>query len=127
MSKGIVIGEQCHVINAFAPLDINGAARVSDVWSMENYSHATIIVQLGVTGAATTITVEECDDFDPTNDTAIAFSYYMEVTAGGDTLSTRTAATTTGITQIVKTARYAGKIQRALRRSAESAHSTTPI
>ena len=98
MSKGIVIGEQCHVINAFAPVDINGAAQVSDVWSMENYSHCTIIVQLGVTGAATTITVEECDDFDPTNDTAIAFSYYAETTAAGDTLSVRTAAGVGGIT-----------------------------
>ncbi|RJQ29209.1 hypothetical protein C4571_02125 [Candidatus Parcubacteria bacterium] len=85
-------------MNATAPIDINGAGASSDVFSMENFSHATIIVQLGVTGAATTITVKECDDVTPTNSTAIAFYYYSETTAAGDTLSTRTAATTSGIT-----------------------------
>jgi hypothetical protein len=97
-AKGFVIGEAGHVVNAGPPIDINGAGLTTDTWSMRNYGHATIIWQLGVTGAATTITVEECDDLVPTTQTAIAFSYYMEVTALGDTLGVRTAATTAGIT-----------------------------
>ena len=96
-AKGINISEECHIVNAVAPIDINGAGASSDVFSMEGYSHASIIVTLGVTGAATTLTLEECDDFTPTNATAIAFNYYAEATAGGDTLGALTAATSAGI------------------------------
>ena len=85
-----------HVVNLVAPIDINGAGASSDVFSMEDYSHVDIIVQLGVTGAATTITVKECDDFVPTNSTAIAFSYFAEETANGDTLGAKATATTSG-------------------------------
>lgn len=95
--KGFVIAEAGHVINAVAPIDINGAGATSDVWSMRRYQHASIILSLGVTGAATTVTVEECDDFTPTNSTAIAFAYYAEVTAGGDVLEARAAATVAGV------------------------------
>lgn len=90
--KGINIAEQLHVANIIAPVSIAGAI-VSDVFSLKNYSHATIIVTAGATNAdAGFITVEECDDFTPTNDTAIPFSYYAEETAGGDTLGVKTAA-----------------------------------
>lgn len=97
-AKGIVLAEEAHVVLAGAPIDINSAGLDSDVWSMKGYGHCTIIVGLGVTGAATTITVEECDDFTPTNSTAIAFNYYAETTAAGDTLGALTAATSAGIT-----------------------------
>ena len=90
------IPNEGHVVNILAPVDINGGAVSSDVFSMENYAHVDIIIQLGVTGAASTVTVEECDDFTPTTDTPIAFSYYTETTAGGDTLSTKSTATTAG-------------------------------
>lgn len=92
---GMNIAEACHVVNVLPPVDINGGV-TCDVFSMENYAHATIIITMGVTGAASTVTLEECDDFVPTTDTAIAFSYYAEETANGDTLSGRTAATTSG-------------------------------
>ena len=51
---------------------------------------------LGVTGAASTVTLEECDDFTPSNNTAIGFDYYAETTAGGDTLGTKLTATSAG-------------------------------
>lgn len=92
-----VLAEEGHVVNLINPIDINGAGADSDVFSMEGYSHASIVVQLGVTGAASTLTVYECDDFTPTNSTAIAFRYYAEATAGGDTLAAEAAATTSGI------------------------------
>lgn len=90
------LAEQLHFVLALAPKDINGAAQNSDVFSLENYRHATIIVGLGVTGAASTVTVEECDDFVPTNTTAIAFDVYKEETAGGDTLGARVATAAAG-------------------------------
>ncbi len=93
--KGFVIAEEAHDVVALAPVDINGGKN-SDVWAMVHWGHASILIALGVTGGATTVTVEECDDFTPSNVTAIAFSYYKEETAGGDTLSAKQAATTSG-------------------------------
>lgn len=92
----MVIAEEGHVVNIIPPVDINGAAKNSDVFSMKNYSHATIILTLGVTGAASTVTLEECDNFTPSTATAIAFKYYAETTDAGDTLGARTAATSSG-------------------------------
>lgn len=96
--KGITIAEDCHVVNILPPQDVSGAVS-SDVFSMEGYSHATIIVTAGSTNAdAGNITIEECDDFTPTTDTAIDFYYYAETTAAGDTLGERTkAVAATGI------------------------------
>jgi hypothetical protein len=90
------IPNEGHVVNIIPPIDINGTGASSDVFSMEGYSHVDIILQLGVTGAASTVTVEECDNLTPTTDTAIAFTYYTETTAAGDTLSTKASATTAG-------------------------------
>jgi hypothetical protein len=90
------LAERFHFVNALPPVDINGAAQNSDVWSMKNWRHATIIVVLGVTGAASTVTVEECDDFVPTNSTAIAFNVYKEETDAGDTLGARVATAAAG-------------------------------
>jgi hypothetical protein len=90
------LAERFHFVNATAPVDINGGAVNSDIWSMENYGHATIIVGLGVTGAASTVTVEECDNFTPDNSTAIAFDVYKEETAAGDTLGARVATAAAG-------------------------------
>lgn len=95
------IAEQCHVVNLIPPVDIDtgGGLAASEIFSMENYAHATIIVNVSTADAdAGNITVEECDDFTPTNDTAIDFYYYAETTALGDTLGARTkAVAATGI------------------------------
>ncbi|MFA7218833.1 MAG: hypothetical protein WC057_09615, partial [Dehalococcoidales bacterium] len=91
------IAEEMHVVNILPPQSITDAV-VSGVFSMKNHQHATIIVTAGSTNAdAGNITIEECDDFTPTNDTAIGFTYYKEETAAGDTLSEKQTATTTGI------------------------------
>lgn len=91
------IAEEMHVVNILPPQDVD-SGKTSDIFSMKNYAHATIIVQCGATHAdAGNITIEECDDLDGTNDTAIGFSYYKEETAGGDTLSAKQIATTAGI------------------------------
>ncbi len=90
------LAEQFHFVNAVPPVDINGAAVNSDVWSMGLYKRATIIIGLGVTGAASTITVEECDDFVPTNTTAIAFNVYKQEALAGDVLGARVAVLAAG-------------------------------
>jgi hypothetical protein len=93
----MVLSQEAHIINILPPQSIEGAV-TSDVFSMKDASHATIIVTCGATDAdAGNVTIEECDDFTPTNDTAIAFKYAAETTAAGDTLGALTAATTAGI------------------------------
>lgn len=87
-----------HIVNALPPIDITGG-KDSDVWTMKNYAHATIIVQVGVSAAAfTKIILQACDDFTPSNTTDIAFRQYAEETAAGDTLSAVTAVAATGTT-----------------------------
>lgn len=94
--KGFIIPEQGHVVNILPPVDINGGVN-SDVFSMEGAAHVDIIITLGVNAAATTLTIQECDNFTPSNSTAIAFDYYAETSAAGDTLAARAAATNAGI------------------------------
>ena len=93
---GICVAEEMHVVNATAPVDINGGAVTSDYFSMANYAHASIIITLGVTGAATTVTVEESDDLSGSATTAIGFDYYAETTNAGDTLGARTTVANSG-------------------------------
>ena len=93
---GFNLAEQGHVVNIIPPVDINGAVKNSDVFDMGNHSHCSILLTLGVTGAAVTVTLEECDDFVPTNVTARAFNVYKEETAAGDTLGARTAVAAAG-------------------------------
>jgi hypothetical protein len=91
-AKGFYIAEEGHVVNILPPQDI-AAGVSSDVFSMKGYAHATIIVQCGSTNAdAGNVTIEECDNFTPTTDTAISFNYYAETTDTGDTLGAKTYA-----------------------------------
>jgi len=92
------LAECCHAVNILPPQSIVGAV-VSDVFSLKNYSHVSIVVTAGSTNAdAGNITIEECDDFVPTNDTAIPFRYYAEEIAAGDTLGAKQdAVAATGI------------------------------
>ncbi len=98
MGQGIYVSQECHVINALPPVDLNGSAKNTDVWSMEGWGHASIIIQSGVSSSTVaTFTITECDNFTPSNETAIAFAVYKEETADGDTLGAKVAATTSGV------------------------------
>jgi hypothetical protein len=97
-AQGFSIGEgQGHYVNALPPIDINVGAQTSDAWTMAKHSHATIILQFGVVGAATTFTLEQATAADGSDAAAMAFNFYSETSAGGDTLSARTAATASGV------------------------------
>lgn len=96
--QGFNIAEMGHIVNILPPINIAGGVEC-DVFSMENYAHATIIIQVGVSAAAfTKIIVKECTAIDGTGATAIAFSVYKEETAAGDTLGARTAVAAAGVT-----------------------------
>lgn len=90
--------QEGHIVNVLPPIDITGGA-TGDRFKMTNYSHATIIVQIGVSAAAPTkIIVKECTAATSGTATAIAFDYYAEETAAGDTLGAKQTAAATGIT-----------------------------
>jgi len=95
--QGMNIAEMGHVVNVLPPKDVSGGA-TGDRFTMKNYGHATIIVQIGVTDEATaTILVKEATAETGGTATAIGFNYYAETTADGDTLGAKTVATTAGI------------------------------
>lgn len=92
------LAEQGHIVNIVPAIDITGGV-TGDVFSMENYNHATIIVQVGVSAAAfTKVILNECTAADASGATAIAHYIYKEETDAGDTLGARTAVTTAGTT-----------------------------
>jgi hypothetical protein len=99
MLERVVISEECHVINALPPIDINGQGNTGDVFNMANFSHASIIIQGGVSGGAVaTVTLKECTS-KAGGGVAIPFNYYACTTAfgsaDGDVLGAKTALTAT--------------------------------
>lgn len=102
--NGFNVAENGHVVQLIIPHDLNGADHHSDVFSMENYGHASIIIQIGAASrAAGVITVESCSALGGggTN-TKIDFNAYKCETAYGsaadDVLGAKVAVDdTTGI------------------------------
>ncbi len=93
--KGFNIPEGAHVINALPPISL-AASPKSDTWSMKGYAHADIIIQLGAAVQVEQITLLECIDTAATDDNALPFKYYSEVTANGDVLERQTDALAAG-------------------------------
>lgn len=86
---GINLAELGHFVNLVPPVDITGGV-TGDVFSMRDYAHATIAVQVGVSAAAfTKIIVNKVDNFAGDNPVAIPFKLYAEEAAAGDTLGAR--------------------------------------
>jgi hypothetical protein len=94
--KGFNVAEQGHIVNMVPPVDITGAEVIGKYFSMAKWAHASIIIQAGVTGAASTVTVECSATSAGGTLTALPFSYYAEATDAGDTLTTRTTVANTG-------------------------------
>lgn len=96
--KGIVLAEQGHIVNLIPPVDVTGGA-AGDRFSMKNYGHATIILQVGVSAAAfTKIIVKECTAASGGTATAIAYRLAAEETDAGDTLGAFEAVAAAGRT-----------------------------
>ena len=94
--SGFHVSEDGHVVNILPPIDLNGG-KTSDYFSLKNYSHASIILTIGVNGGgASVVTLEESNNNAGGSTTPIAFRYAAEETAAGDTMSALIDATSTG-------------------------------
>ena len=83
-----------HVVNVLAPVDITGG-KTGVPFGLKKHSHASIILQIGVSAAAPgKVQVNACDDNTGANSVAIDFDVFKAETgdgnAGADVLSTRT-------------------------------------
>lgn len=94
-AKGIEIAQECHIVNAIPPADAAGSG-TSDWIHMENAGHITFLVMQGA-GSQATITVNNATGAGGTGTATMAFDYYLETAANGDTLGAKTAATTAGV------------------------------
>lgn len=93
-----VAAEEGHIVNVIPPIDVSGGVD-GDRFSMSKYSHATIIVQIGVSAAAfTKIIVYKCNAATGGTATAIAHSIYKCETDASDVLGARTAVLAAGTT-----------------------------
>lgn len=91
--------DENHVVPVLAPVDTASSAVQTDIVGLKEYHQVRFLVQFGViTGDSVVVTVEECDDTTPTNNTAIAFSYRLSSAVGTDSLGDRATATTSGYT-----------------------------
>jgi hypothetical protein len=87
--KGFVVAEEGHIVNILPPVDITGGKK-SQAFSMANYQHATILLQVGVSAAAWTSIIVKAGSAtaaigaDVANATAIPFKMYKQETAGAD-------------------------------------------
>lgn len=95
MSK-CVLAQEMHVVNIIPPFGSAAPTKDSDVFSMKDASHATIIIQVGVQAGAFDVDLVACDDFTPSNTSAIGFNLAKEETTTGDTLDALTATASTG-------------------------------
>ena len=86
--------EMGHVVTLIAPVSA-GVALTSDIFSMANWEHASIIVSAGA-GSGLTVTLYECVGFGATGATLIGYQYAQEEVAGGDTLGAALTAAGTG-------------------------------
>ena len=92
-------GERQHIVGLASPADSAGVAVSSDIVDLRYYHRVTFLVYLGtITGDVVTLTVEECDDVTPSNNTAIAFNYRESGATGtSDAFGAKTAATSSGV------------------------------
>ncbi len=98
--KGINIAEQCHIVNALAPVSAAGG-KTCEYVSMAGYGHLTAVITLGAAVDETTITAYRSADNAGTGEHAIAFRYYMEETASTDVVERQTDAGVGGFTTAV--------------------------
>ena len=94
-AHGYTLAEEGHFVQLFAAADQISAAS-SEVFSMRNYAHCTILINKGA-GSVCTITVENCTSFAGAGWATMPFAYYLEGTASGDTLAARVEGGTAGV------------------------------
>ena len=102
-AQGIYMANECHLINLIPPVDVNGGKVISGqpCFHMGRYQHATIVLQFGVSSAASTVILKNCTSAAGAGATAIAARYHACATgytaANGDVLGAKTTLATTGL------------------------------
>ena len=93
------LSEDTKIINGLAPsADLFDSDPATDVVSMKHYDRlAFMLIGVATTGTAV-VTVEECDNFTPSNSTAIAFSVRKNDAFATDTLGADVAVSAAGYT-----------------------------
>jgi hypothetical protein len=94
-AKGCVIAEEMHPVVLWYPQSGVGS---SDIISLKNHAHCSLIGIQGAGASACTVTVKASDDNASTTTSALAFKYYLESSSGVDQLSARTSAAAAGFT-----------------------------
>jgi hypothetical protein len=90
MAHGINIAEECHIDVIRYPIDVDTLAGAAcAIVNTGLYGHVTFIIALGVTGAATTITLAEDANATPGGGTPIDFAYYSCTVDSSDVLGAR--------------------------------------
>jgi len=92
----INIAEQGHPIPIIYPQGSAGATIDSDVFSMKDAQHVTILLEVGVQAGAFDVDLVACDNFTPSTTSAIGFKCYKEETGDGDTLGSKVDVASTG-------------------------------
>lgn len=99
-ARGYFIAQEGHVVNILPPVDITGG-KLTQPFSLANWAHASIILQIGVSAAAfTKIILNACTDVAGDNPVAIPFNLFAQETAGtvNDVLGPRVAVPAAGYT-----------------------------
>ena len=92
--SGFYAGEEVHVVPLLAPVDAGSGTLQSDIIGVKEYLNIQFLVNFGViTGDEVVVTVEECDDTTPSNNTAIVFKYRKTSAVGTDLTGALTAVT----------------------------------
>jgi len=94
----MVLSQEAHIVPILFPQGSGAATINSDVFSMRDASHATIILTIGAVAGAASFTLAAGTDFTPAAETAIGYMQAAELTTGGDTLGALTAVASTGTT-----------------------------
>lgn len=103
MAKGFYIPQDGHIVGILPPVDITGGT-TSQAFSMANYAHASILLQIGVSAAAPGLVTIQAGTATAAVGAAVAgattipFSVFKQETAGAanDVLGARVAAPATG-------------------------------
>jgi hypothetical protein len=94
-AKGCVIAEEMHPAVLWYP---QSGVGLSDIISMKNHAHCSIIGVQGAGASASTVVIKASDDNASTATSSLVFKYYLESTSGIDQLSARTSAEAAGFT-----------------------------
>jgi hypothetical protein len=98
-AKGYYLSQEAHVINLIPPVSLS-ATTTSRKFSLANWRHASILIQLGVTGTTPTITLNASDNGSPETLTALPFNLHKCETdylaANADVLGARVATAAAG-------------------------------